>query len=158
MKLLLRRNQKTGMLGKIIFIIAVRAELSDEEKPDIKKYKLGDTMLYERSKIVDPGSGLLGMACRAWIKVKLKCRTIFAKHNNIACIYLCFSIYFDVVDIGTILALAIHHGIHIGVCSILYDAAMLPADGVFFDWIETHIVICSAPDFDLCFAGYRKFF
>ena len=64
MKLLLRRNQKTGMLGKIIFIIAVRAELSDEEKADIKKYKLGDTMLYERSKIVDLGSGLLGMASR----------------------------------------------------------------------------------------------
>lgn len=64
MKLLLRRNQKTGMLGKIIFIIAVRAELSDEEKADIKKYKLGDTMLYERSKITDPGSGLLGMASR----------------------------------------------------------------------------------------------
>lgn len=64
MKLLLRRNQKTGMLGKIIFMVAVRAELSDDEKANIKKYKLGETMLYERSKITDPGSGLLGMASR----------------------------------------------------------------------------------------------
>lgn len=64
MKLLLRRDQKTGMLGKIIFIIAVRAELSDAEKADIKKYKIGDTMLYERDKLADRGSGLLGMASR----------------------------------------------------------------------------------------------
>lgn len=64
MKLLLRRNQKTGMLGKVTFVLDVRAELTPEESADIKKYKLGGAMLYEREKIVDPGSGLLGLASR----------------------------------------------------------------------------------------------
>ena len=69
MKLLLRRDQKAGMLGKVIFTLSVRAELTDEEKTNIKKYKLGDTMLYERSKITDPGSGLLGIASRMAFKM-----------------------------------------------------------------------------------------
>ena len=66
MKLLLRRDQKAGMLGvgKVTFTLDVRAEITDEEEKNIKKYKLGDTMLYERDKIVDPGSGLLGLASR----------------------------------------------------------------------------------------------
>jgi hypothetical protein len=40
MKLLLRRDQKSGMLGmgKISFTLDVRAELSDDEKENIKKY------------------------------------------------------------------------------------------------------------------------
>ena len=68
MKLLLRRDQKSGLIGKITFTLAVRAELADEEKNNIKKYKLGDTMLYERAKIIDPGSGLLGLASRLAFK------------------------------------------------------------------------------------------
>ena len=70
MKLLLRRDQKSGMLGigKISFVLAVRAEVTEEEKANIKKYKLGDTMLYEREKIVG-GSGLLGIASRLAFKM-----------------------------------------------------------------------------------------
>lgn len=69
-KILLRRDQKAGMMGigKISFVLDVRAELSDEEQGNIKKYKLGDTMLYERNKLVDPGSGLLGAASRFALK------------------------------------------------------------------------------------------
>ena len=69
MKLLLRRDQKSSLMGKITFMLDVRAELADEEKNNIKKYKLGDTMLYERGKIVDPGSGLLGLASRLAFKM-----------------------------------------------------------------------------------------
>lgn len=69
MKLLLRRDQKTNMIGKVIFTVAVRAELTDEEKVNIKKYRLGDTMLYERSKLDDRGSGLLGLASRTAFKM-----------------------------------------------------------------------------------------
>ncbi len=71
MKLLLRRGQKSGMLGmgKIAFVLDVRAELSEEEKASIKKYKLGDTMLYERGKVTDPGSGVLGLASRLAFKM-----------------------------------------------------------------------------------------
>jgi F420-0:gamma-glutamyl ligase-like protein len=63
MKLLLRRTQKSSMMGKITFGLDVRAQISDEEKANVKKYKLGDTMLYEREQIVG-GSGLLGMASK----------------------------------------------------------------------------------------------
>lgn len=71
MKLLLRRDQKSGMMGmgKISFILEVRADLTEEEKSSIKKYKLGDTMLYEREKIIDKGSGLLGLASRVAFKM-----------------------------------------------------------------------------------------
>lgn len=70
MKVLLRKDQKAGMMGmgKISFILDIRAELTDEEQANIKKYKLGDTMLYERDKITDPGSGLLGLASRLAFK------------------------------------------------------------------------------------------
>ena len=69
MKLLLRRDQKSGLIGKITFTLAVRAELTDEEKNNIKKYKLGDTMLYERAKMTDPGSGLIGVGWRLAFKM-----------------------------------------------------------------------------------------
>lgn len=64
MKLLLRREQQASLLGKISFSLTVRAELTEEEKSSINKYKLGDTVLYEKSKLIDPGSGLLGVASR----------------------------------------------------------------------------------------------
>ena len=69
MKLLLRRDQKSSMMGKITFTLAVRAELADEEKNNIKKYKLGDTMLYERMTMTDKGSGLIGVASRLAFKM-----------------------------------------------------------------------------------------
>lgn len=71
MKLLLRRDQKAGMLGmgKISFILNVRAELTGEEESNIEKYKLGDTMLYERMKMTDPGSGLIGVGWRLAFKM-----------------------------------------------------------------------------------------
>lgn len=64
MKLLLRRDQHSGLVGRVTFSLTVRAELSDEEKDAISKYKLGDTVLYERDTITDPGKGLLGLASR----------------------------------------------------------------------------------------------
>jgi hypothetical protein len=64
MKLLLRRDQKSGFTGKITFTLEVRADLSDEEKAAINKYKLGDTVLYEKNTMEDRGAGLLGLASR----------------------------------------------------------------------------------------------
>lgn len=68
MKLLLRRDQKSGLIGKITFSLTVRAELSIEEEDAISRYKLGDTLLYERNTMTDPGSGLLGLASRVAFK------------------------------------------------------------------------------------------
>ncbi|HWD38022.1 MAG TPA: hypothetical protein VG944_04185 [Fimbriimonas sp.] len=66
--MLLRRNQRQGVLGKVVFTLEVRAELSAEESAAIEKYKLADTVLYEKNTIVDPGSGLLGLASRIAFK------------------------------------------------------------------------------------------
>lgn len=49
MKLLLRRDQRSALIGsKPVFVLEVRASLSEKELADIKKYKLGDTVLYEK--------------------------------------------------------------------------------------------------------------
>ena len=82
MKLLLRREQRQGLggLGKVVFSLHVRAQISDEEKAAISKYKLGDTLLYERDTLVDRGSGLLGLASR----LAFKALTINVSVNDLA--------------------------------------------------------------------------
>lgn len=64
MKLLLRRDQRSGMLGKVVFSLHVRAQLSPEEQTAVSKYKLADTELYSSHEMVTKGSGLLGLASR----------------------------------------------------------------------------------------------
>ncbi len=68
MKLLLRRDQRSGLLNKVIFTLDVRAEVSDQERQHIKKYRLGDTELYSSHEMTDRGSGLLGVASRLTFK------------------------------------------------------------------------------------------
>jgi F420-0:gamma-glutamyl ligase-like protein len=71
MKLLLRRDQRAGLMGKMIFTLEVRADLSADEKERIRKYKLQDTELYASHEITG-GSGLLGVASRfAWKAVTI---------------------------------------------------------------------------------------
>jgi hypothetical protein len=50
MKLLLRRDQrKAGMLGdRAMFVLEVRAQLSDEERAAIKRASLTDNILFQR--------------------------------------------------------------------------------------------------------------
>jgi hypothetical protein len=64
MKLLLRRDQKKSLTGKIVFTVDARAELTPEEREAVQKYKMGDTLLYEKMKLLDRGSGLLGFFSR----------------------------------------------------------------------------------------------
>lgn len=64
MKLLLRRDQRSGMMGKVVFSLEVRADITSEEKANIQKYKLGETELYASHELLDKGSGLLGAASR----------------------------------------------------------------------------------------------
>jgi len=67
MQLLLRRDQRSGLMGKVTFSLDVRAQISDDERAAIKKYKLGDTELYASHEIRG-GSGLLGAASRLALK------------------------------------------------------------------------------------------
>lgn len=49
MKLLIRRDQRAAVIGlKPVFMLDVRSELSAEEVANMNKYKLGDTLLYEK--------------------------------------------------------------------------------------------------------------
>lgn len=50
-------------MGKVVFSLDVRADISAEEKANIQKYKLGETELYASHEI-SGGSGLLGVASR----------------------------------------------------------------------------------------------
>ncbi|HEV2817641.1 MAG TPA: hypothetical protein VGW40_10540 [Allosphingosinicella sp.] len=68
------------MLGKVVFSLEVRADLSEEERSNIAKYKLGDTMLYQSHEMVDRGSGLLGAASR----LAFKMLTINVSVNDLA--------------------------------------------------------------------------
>jgi predicted GNAT family acetyltransferase len=61
MKLLLRRDQRQGLLGKVIFTLDVRADISDAERANIKKYKLGKELLYARNKDVPQDEGWKGV-------------------------------------------------------------------------------------------------
>lgn len=79
MKLLLRRTQKSGMMGKVTFTLEVRADISAEEKSNIAKYKLGETILYASHDFIE-GSGLLGAAS----KLAFKALTISVTVNDLA--------------------------------------------------------------------------
>jgi hypothetical protein len=59
MKLLVRRDQRSGLLGKIIFQLDVRAELADDERQNITKYKLGKEMLYVKNEMPNVDAGTL---------------------------------------------------------------------------------------------------
>ena len=68
MRLLLRRDQRSGLLGKVVFTLDVRAEISADEMSSIRRYKLGETELYASHEMTDRGSGLLGVASRLAFK------------------------------------------------------------------------------------------
>ena len=50
MELLLSRDQKNGMLGMgaIKFVLEARARLTDDEAVAVKKYKMGNSIVYEK--------------------------------------------------------------------------------------------------------------
>lgn len=68
MNLLLRRDQRSSMLGNAVFSLEVRADISAQERANIAKYKLGKAVLYTRAELTDRGSGLLGLASRLAFK------------------------------------------------------------------------------------------
>lgn len=80
MKLLLRRDQRPAMIGgKVVFMLDVRADITPAEKELIRKYKLGESRLYESHEITG-GSGLLGLASR----LAYKAVTLTVSVNDLA--------------------------------------------------------------------------
>jgi hypothetical protein len=63
------RNQKQGLTGKAIFSTTVKAEVTEEEKQNIEKYRLGKTILF--TNMEDRGTGLLGAISRKMMATDL---------------------------------------------------------------------------------------
>ncbi len=70
MKLLLRRSQKSGMLGGQTFVLDVRAELTPEERQNIDKYGLANTLLYSHE-AETAGAGFIG-----WVATELSALSV----------------------------------------------------------------------------------
>jgi hypothetical protein len=47
MQLKIKRSQTSSMLGKVVFVLNARADLTQEEKHLVQKYKLGRTVIYD---------------------------------------------------------------------------------------------------------------
>lgn len=61
MKLILQRNQRGGFT-KTIYVLEAKVELTDDEKKNVEKYKVGKTRLY--TNLIDRGSGIAGVVTR----------------------------------------------------------------------------------------------
>jgi len=68
MNLILRRDQRKSLLGKMVFQLDVYAEIAPDEMEHIKRYRLADTVLYTKNELADRGSGLFGLASRLAFK------------------------------------------------------------------------------------------
>ena len=55
-------------MGKMSFSLTVHAKITPQEQQAIAKYKMGDTLLYQKNEMADPGRGLLGLASRVAFK------------------------------------------------------------------------------------------
>ena len=65
MELLLRRSQKSGLMGGVKFTLEARVELTQEEGANVRKYKMSDILLYEKgSEKIDRATGNHVHACR----------------------------------------------------------------------------------------------
>lgn len=69
MNLLVRRHQRTSVIGRPIFVLDVHAELTAEEHHAIAMYGLGRSIVYTRAELVDPGTGLVGFVSRLIFKM-----------------------------------------------------------------------------------------
>lgn len=68
MFLILRRDQRKSLTGKMVFRLDVHAEIEPAEMQCIERYRLKNTVLYTKSVLLDRGSGLLGWLSRLFFK------------------------------------------------------------------------------------------
>lgn len=68
MKLVIQKDQKSGLTGKTKYILEAKVELTNEESQNVKKYKVGKTVLYTN---MEGASGLLGKLSTSSIGTEL---------------------------------------------------------------------------------------
>ncbi len=69
MKLILVKDQKKGFTGKVSFSMSAKVEISEEEKANISRYKMGKTMIY--TNLTERGKGVLGLISRAAMGIEI---------------------------------------------------------------------------------------
>lgn len=70
MKLVLRREQRQNLIGKMVFCLDVRGDMSHDEEEAIKLYGLSETLLYEKYSLVLKGwGGVIGRFASVLIRL-----------------------------------------------------------------------------------------
>src|SRR6202035_5514575 len=64
MKLLLRRDQRVSRLGKMQFVVDVRAQLNKDEQRSIQTHRFGKAVLYVKNGRADRAKGVPGWPSR----------------------------------------------------------------------------------------------
>ena len=68
MQLLLERG--SGLMGGVIFILNARVEFTPEERSNIRRYRLGNTLIYQQYEMTNRGSGLSGVIGRFLFRMR----------------------------------------------------------------------------------------
>jgi hypothetical protein len=73
MKVKIRRDQVTGMTGKVTFTVNFIAELSPEARNAVKRYRFGNTVLYAKDPKLDPTINIFRLLWRlVWLRFTRK--------------------------------------------------------------------------------------
>lgn len=76
MELLLTREQAGGMLGGIKFQLTAKAKLTNEESAAVKKYKMAETILYEKSTQGPDSSSFMSLARHRFMVPRIQVRDL----------------------------------------------------------------------------------
>ena len=76
MELLLTRDQQSSMLGAIKFQLTARAKLSPDEASAVKKYKMGETILYEKTTDKPDPSSFMSLARHRFTVPRIQVRDL----------------------------------------------------------------------------------
>jgi hypothetical protein len=76
MELLLTREQKGGLMGGIKFQLTAKARLNADEADAVKKYKLGDLILYEKATAGPNPNSILSLAAHRFMVPRIQVRDL----------------------------------------------------------------------------------
>lgn len=76
MELLLTREQAGGMLGGIKFQLTAKAKLEQHESEAVKKYKMADTILYEKQGERPDASSFMSLARHRFMVPRIQVRDL----------------------------------------------------------------------------------
>nr|WP_316642642.1 hypothetical protein [uncultured Roseateles sp.] len=72
MELHFSRNQKSGLMGGVKFMLDVKVGLNEAEQSFVKKYKLADTLLYEKgADKIDAATGTMSLIAARFMQMRV---------------------------------------------------------------------------------------